>query len=130
MSLLEVRGLNVQYGGIRAVKGIDLDVGEGEVVCVIGANGAGKTTTLRTLAGILAPSAGTLRYAGQDLASVRAHERVGRGLAMVPEGRGVFPRLSVEENLQMGAFSRKDRTGIAEDLERSYERFPRLRERR
>ena len=130
MSLLEVRGLNVQYGGIRAVKGIDLDVGEGEVVCVIGANGAGKTTILRTLAGILAPSAGTLRYAGQDLASVRAHERVGRGLAMVPEGRGVFPRLSVEENLQMGAFSRRDRTGIAEDLERSYERFPRLRERR
>jgi branched-chain amino acid transport system ATP-binding protein len=130
MSLLEVEGLAVHYGGIRAVKGIDLVVGEGEVVCLIGANGAGKTTTLRALAGILSPTAGRIRYAGEDLVGMPAHRRVRRGLAMVPEGRGVFPRLTVEENLRMGAYFRSDRDGIDADLEQGYQRFPRLRERR
>ncbi len=130
MSLLRIQGLAVHYGGIRAVKGIDLEVGEGEVVCLIGANGAGKTTTLRALAGILIPAAGTVRYSGEDLTRVPAHQRVRRGLAMVPEGRGVFPRLSVEENLQMGAYFRDDRDGIRADLEQALDLFPRLRERR
>ena len=130
MSLLVVQGLAVHYGGIRAVKGIDLEVGEGEVVCLIGANGAGKTTTLRALAGILAPNAGSVRYGGEDLIRVPVHQRVRRGLAMVPEGRGVFPRLSVEENLQMGAYFRNDREGIRADLEQAFDLFPRLRERR
>ncbi len=130
MSLLEVEGLAVHYGGIRAVKGIDLSVGEGEVVCLIGANGAGKTTTLRALAGILPPTGGRIRYAGEDLLGVPAHRRVRHGLAMVPEGRGVFPRLTVEENLRMGAYFRTDRDGIEADLDQGYGRFPRLRERR
>jgi len=130
VSLLVVEGLVVQYGGIRAVKGIDLEVSEGEVVCLIGANGAGKTTTLRALAGILAPAAGSLSYAGEDLTPVPAHQRVRRGLAMVPEGRGVFPRLSVEENLRMGAYFRSDSAGIRADLEQAFDLFPRLRERR
>jgi len=130
VSLLRIQGLAVHYGGIRAVKGIDLEVGEGEVVCLIGANGAGKTTTLRALAGILIPAAGTVRYSGEDLTRVPAHQRVRRGLAMVPEGRGVFPRLSVEENLQMGAYFRDDRDGIRADLEQALDLFPRLRERR
>jgi len=130
VSLLEVEGLAVRYGGIRAVKGIDLSVGAGEVVCLIGANGAGKTTTLRALAGLLPTAAGRIRYAGDDLAGVPVHQRVRRGLAMVPEGRGVFPRLTVEENLRMGAYFRSDRDGIQADLERGFELFPRLEERR
>ena len=130
MSLLEIEGLAIHYGGIRAVKGIDLAVDEGEVVCLIGANGAGKTTTLRALAGILSPAAGRIRYAGEDLAGVAVYQRVRRGLAMVPEGRGVFPRLTVEENLRMGAYFRSDRDGIQADLEQGFNLFPRLRERR
>ncbi len=126
--LLEVRGLAVHYGGIRAVKGLDLEVREGEVVCLIGANGAGKTTTLRALAG-LAPSTGSIRYAGSEIAALPVHRRARLGIALVPEGRGIFPRLTVAENLDMGAYTRNDRVGISEDLERVYGLFPRLKER-
>jgi branched-chain amino acid transport system ATP-binding protein len=129
MSLLAVQGLEVRYGGIRAVKGIDLAVDEGEVVCLIGANGAGKTTSLKALAGLLPAAAGSIRYAGSDIARLPAHRRVRLGLALVPEGRGVFPRLTVEENLRMGAYCRSDRDGIAADLERVRGLFPRVKER-
>ena len=127
--LLDVKGLEVGYGGIRAVKGIDLEVDEGELVCLIGANGAGKSTTLRAICGLLAPRAGSARYAGTDTASVPVHELPRKGLVMVPEGRGIFPQLTVEENLFMGAFARED-AGVAQDLERQYQSFPRLKERR
>jgi len=127
--LLSVENLSVAYGGIQAVKGISLEVGEGELVTLIGRNGAGKTTTLNTLGGLLRPVAGRLGYAGQDLARLPAHERVCHGLALVPEGRGIFARLTVKENLLMGAFHRNDKAAIAADLERSYALFPRLRER-
>jgi branched-chain amino acid transport system ATP-binding protein len=129
MSLLAVQGLEVRYGGIRAVKGIDLAVDEGEVVCLIGANGAGKTTSLKALAGLLPAAAGSIRYAGREIAALPVHQRVRLGLALVPEGRGVFPRLTVEENLHMGAYCRSDRDGIAADLERVRGLFPRLKER-
>jgi branched-chain amino acid transport system ATP-binding protein len=127
--LLEVRGLEVSYGGIRAVKGIDLEVKEGELVCLIGANGAGKSTTLRALCGLLAPRGGTVRYDGTDALAHRPHELPRRGLVLVPEGRGIFAQLTVEENLAMGSFFRRD-NGIVSDLERQYEAFPRLKERR
>ena len=129
MSLLEVKGLAVHYGGIRAVKGLDLEVQEGEVVCLIGANGAGKTTTLRALAGLVPAAAGTIRYGGEDILGLPVHRRARLGISLVPEGRGVFPRLTVAENLDMGAYSRNDRAGIAEDLERVFGLFPRLKER-
>jgi branched-chain amino acid transport system ATP-binding protein len=128
--LLEVRGLAVSYGGINAVKGIDLDVEEGELVTLIGANGAGKTTTLKALAGLIRPAAGRIHYNGQDITARPAFELVRQGLALVPEGRGVFDRLTVEENLAMGAHSRRDRARIAADLDRVYELLPRLAERR
>jgi len=127
MSLLSISGLRVSYGGIQAVKGIDLEVKAGELVCLIGANGAGKTTTLNCLGGLLKPEAGAIRYQGNDLLSVPAHERVRLGLALVPEGRGVFSRLTVTENLRMGAYARKLEAG---ELERAFQRFPRLHERR
>jgi len=127
--LLEVRGLEVGYGGIRAVKGIDLEVGEGELVCLIGTNGAGKSTTLRAICGLLPARAGSVHYAGEDTARLAVHELPRRGLVMVPEGRGIFAQLTVEENLAMGAFTRVDR-GIARDLDHQYETFPRLKERR
>jgi len=129
-SLLEVRGLQVGYGGIHAVKGIDFYLAPGELVALIGSNGAGKTTTLKSLAGLLAPSAGEICYAGKNLHGVAAHRRVAMGLALVPEGRGVFARLSVAENLLMGAYSRSDEAEIAADKERMYQLFPRLLERR
>jgi len=128
--LLEVRGLQVCYGGINAVKGIDLEVGKGELVTLIGANGAGKTTTLKALAGLLRPVAGHIHYNGEDITARPACERVQLGLALVPEGRGVFGRLTVEENLAMGAYSRRDAAGIAADLNRVYGLLPRLAERR
>ncbi|WP_365305118.1 ABC transporter ATP-binding protein [uncultured Thiodictyon sp.] len=128
--MLEVKGLAVHYGGIRAVKGIDLRVEEGEVVCLIGANGAGKTSSMRALAGLLPAAAGTIRYADCEITGLPVHLRARRGIAMVPEGRGVFPRLTVAENLRMGAYFRTDKTGIADDLERVYGLFPRLLERR
>ena len=127
--MLEVRGLNVSYGGIRAVKGIDLDVAEGEMVCLIGANGAGKTSTLKALARLL-PATGTMRYRGQSLSEWAVHELVSNGIALVPEGRGIFSRLAVEENLLMGAYSRKDRPLIQQDMEHVYHLFPRLHERK
>jgi len=127
--LLEVRGLEVRYGGIRAVKGIDLTVEQGELVCLIGANGAGKSSTLRAISGLIPTASGTVRYAGRDLAGTRAFERVRAGLVMVPEGRGVFPQLTVNENLAMGAYARSD-SAVASDRERMFGLFPRLRERR
>jgi branched-chain amino acid transport system ATP-binding protein len=128
--LLEIRNLQVAYGGIHAVKGIDLHIGPGELVALIGSNGAGKTTTLKTLAGLLHPSGGQIQYDGNSLNDVAAHQRVAMGIALVPEGRGVFARLTVEENLLMGAYSRNDRHEITTDLERMYVLFPRLAERR
>ncbi len=127
--LLEVKGLEAGYGGIRAVKGIDLEVDAGELVCLIGANGAGKSTTLRAICGLLPARAGGVRYAGEDTARLAVHELPRRGLVMVPEGRGIFPQLTVAENLAMGAFTRDD-AGVAQDTERQYELFPRLKERR
>jgi branched-chain amino acid transport system ATP-binding protein len=129
-ALLQTRQLTVAYGGIQAVKGIDLEVHRGELVCLIGANGAGKTTTLKTLCGLLSPAGGDILWEGQSLLKVPAHDRVRNGIALVPEGRGIFGRLSVEENLQMGAYSRADTTLIQQDLERIYALFPRLQERR
>jgi len=129
MSLLAINNLSVAYGGIKAVKGISLNVEEGELVTLIGANGAGKTTTLNTLGGLLTPAGGTMQYAGQDMLKLPAHDRVRHGLALVPEGRGVFARLTVAENLLMGAYHRHDRADIVADLEKSYALFPRLKER-
>ena len=128
--MLEVKGLKVAYGGINAVKGIDLEVRAGELVALIGANGAGKTTTLKALAGLLTPAAGSVRYDGHDVTDTPAFERVRRGLALVPEGRGVFARLTVDENLAMGAYIRYDAAAIATDRDRAYTTFPRLAERR
>jgi branched-chain amino acid transport system ATP-binding protein len=128
--LLEVKGLKVSYGGINAVKGIDLEVRAGELVTLIGANGAGKTTTLKALAGLLKPAAGSIHYNGGDITARPAYELVRKGLALVPEGRGVFGRLTVEENLAMGAYSQNDPARIKADFDRVYERLPRLAERR
>ena len=126
--LLEVKGLEVRYGGIRAVKGIDLAVREGELVCLIGANGAGKSSALKAICGLHARG-GKVTYAGRALEGLPVFEMPRRGLVMVPEGRGVFPQLTVEENLAMGAFARKD-ADVQADLARQYESFPRLKERR
>jgi branched-chain amino acid transport system ATP-binding protein len=128
--LLEVSGLQVAYGGIQAVKGVDLSIAQGELVTLIGANGAGKSTTLKALAGLLRPAAGRILYNGADITARPAFELVRQGLALVPEGRGVFARLTVEENLAMGAYSRDDRAGIVADLDRVYRMLPRLAERR
>jgi branched-chain amino acid transport system ATP-binding protein len=128
--MLEVRQLEVAYGGIRAVKGIDLQVAPGEVVALIGANGAGKTTTLKALAGLLRPRAGTVSYGGENVTGKPAYHLVRHGLALVPEGRGMFPRLTVAENLAMGAYIRNDTAAVAQDTERVCTLFPRLAERR
>jgi branched-chain amino acid transport system ATP-binding protein len=128
--LLAVSGLEVAYGGIRAVKGIDFEVGAGELVTLIGANGAGKTTTLKALAGLLRPVAGSVRYNTKEVTAEAPHRRVEAGMALVPEGRGVFPRLSVDENLTMGAYSRRDPVTARTDRERMFALFPRLAERR
>jgi branched-chain amino acid transport system ATP-binding protein len=127
--LLDIKALKVAYGGINAVKGIDLTVGEGEMVALIGANGAGKTTTLKAICGLL-HHAGTVQLRGQDVSNFSAYRLVERGLALVPEGRGIFGRLTVRENLQMGAYVRNDKGAIRTDLERIYGLFPRLAERR
>jgi len=124
-----VQGLAVAYGGIRAVKGIDLTVAEGELVTLIGANGAGKTTTLKALAGLLRPAAGSVRYEGRDITGTPAHTLVRLGIALVPEGRGVFGRLTIDENLAMGAYARRD-GAVSADRDRAYALFPRLAERR
>jgi len=128
--LLQLERLAVAYGGIQAVKGIDLVVGEGELVCLIGANGAGKTTTLKGVCGLLPVRSGRVRYAGEDVTGRPAFQLVRRGLAMVPEGRGVFGALTIEENLAMGAYARHDREGVRTDVERVFALFPRLAERR
>ena len=128
--MLEVRGLSVHYGGIAAVKGIDLDVRRGELVTLIGANGAGKSTTLKAIAGLLKPAGGSIHYDGDDVTAEPAHRLVRRGMALVPEGRGIFGRLTVDENLAMGAYSRRDRPRVAADRDRVYGLFPRLAERR
>ncbi|MDE2360172.1 MAG: ABC transporter ATP-binding protein [Betaproteobacteria bacterium] len=128
--LLALDRLAVAYGGIQAVKGIDLAVGAGELVCLIGANGAGKTTTLKGVCGLLPVKSGGIRYGGDDITGRRSFELVRRGLVMVPEGRGVFGALTIEENLAMGAYIRDDRAAIREDAERVFTLFPRLKERR
>ncbi len=129
MTLLEIRGLEVRYGGIRAVKGIDLEIAAGELVCLIGANGAGKSSTLRAVSGLAPIAPGSIRFGGRDLAGIPAFARARAGLVMVPEGRGVFAQLSVAENLAMGAYARAD-AGVASDRARVFELFPRLAERR
>ncbi|WP_309052390.1 ABC transporter ATP-binding protein [Streptomyces sp.] len=129
-ALLEVEDLRVAYGKIEAVKGISFSVEAGQVVALIGTNGAGKTTTLRTLSGLLKPTAGKIVFDGQVLNGVPAHKVVALGLAHSPEGRHIFPRLTIEENLQLGAFLRSDKDGIAQDIQKSYDLFPILGERR
>ncbi|MFD7504878.1 ABC transporter ATP-binding protein [Streptomyces sp. NPDC059850] len=129
-ALLEVEDLRVAYGKIEAVKGISFSVEAGQVVTLIGTNGAGKTTTLRTLSGLLAPLGGTIRFDGKPLSGVPAHKIVALGLAHSPEGRHIFPRLTIAENLQLGAFLRKDADGIAADVRKVYDLFPILGERR
>jgi branched-chain amino acid transport system ATP-binding protein len=128
--LLAIDGLAVSYGGIQAVKGIDIAVHAGELVCLIGTNGAGKTTTLKGICGLLPVKRGTIRYAGEDITGLASFMLVRRGLALVPEGRGMFGALTIEENLAMGAYARHDRNGIRQDVERVFTLFPRLKERR
>jgi len=128
--LLELKRVQIAYGGIRAVKGIDLSVGQGELVCLIGANGAGKTTTLRGITGLEPVKSGTIHYNGEDITGKPAFQLVRRGLSMVPEGRGVFGALTIEENLAMGAYARSDRAEIRNDVERVFQLFARLKERR
>jgi branched-chain amino acid transport system ATP-binding protein len=128
--MLEVRDLRVAYGAIEALKGIGLDVDEGQVVTLIGTNGAGKTTTLRTLSGLLRPVSGEIRFQGQRLDGVPAHKVVQRGVAHSPEGRRIFPLMTVEENLRLGAFARRDSAKVRSDVDAVFERFPRLLERR
>ncbi|RCX07626.1 ABC transporter ATP-binding protein [Extensimonas vulgaris] len=127
--LLQVQGLKVAYGGIEAVKGVDLEVRAGELVTLIGSNGAGKTTTMKAVTGTL-PFDGEIRYLGESIRGKGAWDLVHKGLVMVPEGRGVFARMTIVENLQMGAYTRKDKAGIKADIERMFGIFPRLRERK
>ncbi|MFA5919512.1 MAG: ABC transporter ATP-binding protein [Candidatus Nanopelagicaceae bacterium] len=128
-ALLEVNDLKVAYGSIMAVKGVSLVVNEGEIVTLIGSNGAGKSTTLRTISGLLKPKGGTILFRGEHIEGRPGHEIVAKGLCQSPEGRRIFPRMSVRENLDLGAFLRTDKDGIEADRERVLELFPRLRER-
>ncbi|THF61980.1 ABC transporter ATP-binding protein [Pseudothauera rhizosphaerae] len=127
--LLQLEGVAVDHGALRAVHGIDLAVHEGEVVSLIGANGAGKSSTLNAVAGLLPLAAGHVRYRGEAVEALPAHLRLARGIALVPEGRGIFARLSVDENLRLGAYTRRDKAVLAADLERVYTLLPRIRER-
>ena len=129
-ALLEVHDVHTYYGPIHALKGISLEVRDGEIVTLLGANGAGKSTTLRSINGLNRPRRGVIRFEGREITQTPAHEIVRRGIAQSPEGRRLFPRMSVLENLEMGAFQRRDRPGIRDDLERVFELFPRLHERR
>jgi branched-chain amino acid transport system ATP-binding protein len=128
-AVLNVNGLKVAYGGIQAVKGIDLEVRDGELVTLIGANGAGKTSTLKAITGVLRPAGGEVLYFGQPVTGTASFKLVEQGLAMVPEGRGVFTRMTIVENLQMGAFVRNDAQGIKDDIDKWFTVFPRLKER-
>lgn len=130
MALLEIKDLEVNYGVIRAIKGVSFDVNKGEIIALIGANGAGKTTILHTITGLITPKAGSIKLDGKELTKVPAHKIVSMGMSHVPEGRRVFQQLSVLENLKLGAYTRKDRDGIAQSLKMVYERFPRLEERK
>jgi branched-chain amino acid transport system ATP-binding protein len=129
-NILEVRDLRVDYGGIQALRGISLDVPEGQVVALIGANGAGKTTTLRAIPRMLRPTAGTITFLGEDVTRLESHQLVARGMAHGPEGRGIFLNLTVRENLELGAYLRRDRAGIEADADKAYALFPILAERR
>jgi branched-chain amino acid transport system ATP-binding protein len=129
-TLLKVSGLKVGYGGIQAVKGVDFEVREGELVSLIGSNGAGKTTTMKAITGTLPAGAGNIEFLGRSIKGRGAWDLVGEGLVMVPEGRGVFTRMTITENLQIGAYIRTDKAGIASDMERVFVTFPRLRERK
>lgn len=128
-TMLTVNDINVFYGAIHAIKGVSLEVNEGEIVTLIGANGAGKSTILRTISGLLKPKTGSIRFEGQEIAGMPAHEIVKTGISQVPEGRRIFAEMSVLENLELGAFTRKDKDGIKADMELVFERFPRLKER-
>jgi branched-chain amino acid transport system ATP-binding protein len=130
MALLEVNNVHAYYGKIHALKGVSLTVDEGEIVTLIGGNGAGKTTTLRTISGLMQPRSGSVVLAGEDLSAYQAHQLASKGVAMVPEGRGVFAKMTVLENLEMGAYHRRDKAGINQDLGKVYDLFPRLKERR
>lgn len=128
--MLDIRQLEVSYGGIKAVRGLDLQVGRGELVCLIGANGAGKSTTLRAVCGLTPLSGGDILYDGASIAGTPSYMLVRRGLVMVPEGRGIFGQLTIEENLAMGGYSRQDADGVRKDTEEVFKLFPRLAERR
>ncbi|MGH3727702.1 MAG: ABC transporter ATP-binding protein [Micromonosporaceae bacterium] len=128
--LLELENVHLSYGRIEALHGINLQVDEGEIVALIGTNGAGKTSTMRAISGLHMVSQGRIRFAGEDITRRRADERVRKGLCLAPEGRGIFPGMTVLDNLDMGAYSRTDRKGVAKDLDRVYSLFPRLLERR
>ena len=128
--VLELERVETFYGTIRALRGISLEVGEGEIVTLLGANGAGKTTTLRSINGLNRPRHGTIRFQGEDITSLPAHEIVKKGISQSPEGRKLFPRMTVVENLEMGAFGRKDRAEVREDMDRVFTLFPRLAERK
>lgn len=130
MAMLEVKDIHTYYGNIHALKGVSLEVNQGEIVTLIGANGAGKTTTLRTISGLLQPRQGSIVVNGEDLTTYSAHQLVYKGIAMVPEGRGVFAKMTVQENLEMGAYHRNDKAGISSDMDYIYGLFPRLKERR
>jgi len=130
MALLTVQNIHTYYGKIRALDGVSMLVEPGEIVCLIGANGAGKTTMLKTICGLLKPSQGNILFAGEDLSHLPAHEIVRRGISLVPEGRQVFCRMTTQENLEMGAFTRKNRPAIEADIEKVFGLFPRLKERR
>ena len=127
--MLEVTGLRVAYGGIAAVRGISFHVAEGEMVALIGANGAGKTSTLKALARLLDSAGGSVRYCGKEISALPPHQLVSQGIALVPEGRGVFPRMTIIENLQMGAYCRDDKAAIIADIDHVFSHFPRLKER-
>jgi len=128
--ILELRDVHTYYGAIHALKGISITVNQGEVVTLLGANGAGKSTTLRSINGLQLPRQGSIHFEGRDITQTAAHEIVKRGIAQSPEGRRLFPRMTVTENLEMGAFQRSDKAGIEEDMERVFVLFPRLKERR
>lgn len=128
--MLKVEDINVYYGAIHAIKGISLEVNDGEIVALIGSNGAGKSTTLRTISGLMKPKTGRIMYDGEDITGVPAHKIVGKGLCQVPEGRHVFANMTVLENLELGAYLRTDKEGIEKDMEMVFEKFPRLLERK